>query len=162
MEVNNIAWPVELETGIDILDDQHHHYFDLLNKFLEKASALSSGPETVPQVAEKLEFLLQYAKEHFSTEEVIMERMQYPERESHREEHLYFLKQVQRLQKNMEYGSFYSTLVRELNFYIVEWFMEHIRINDMKLVEFLTEKSAEDKGCLRFLDYMHTSLPQQN
>src|SRR5680860_1264453 len=73
----NVLWTKDLETGIDVLDEQHRHYINLLNDYLEKASQQSKSDEQVSQLTESLDFLRQYATEHFSTEEAIMKNEEY-------------------------------------------------------------------------------------
>lgn len=89
-----------------------------------------------------------------------MKRLQYPDYQAHHEEHVFFVEQIQHLLQRTKHGSFHAALVREVNFYIVEWFTEHVRLIDMNLIRFLNEKSAEDKTCLHFLDYIPTSLSE--
>lgn len=89
------------------------------------------------QLTESLDFLRQYAAEHFSTEEAIMENEEYPDYASHMEEHSYFLSHVDELYRELCARGFSDRLSREVNYYTMEWFMEHILESDMILVEFL-------------------------
>ncbi len=136
----SVAWTAELETGIEILDEQHRHYIDLLNIYLKKATEDSKDDEKIHQLTESLDFLRQYAKEHFSTEESVMKSAEYPDFSQHLEEHLYFLKHVGALYKEMQEEGFSPRLSREVNYYIIEWFLEHILESDMQLVQFLNIK----------------------
>ncbi len=141
-EAGYVGWTEELETGIDILDDQHRRYIELLNEYIEKANEHTAGSEEeVTHLTESLDFLHQYADEHFSTEDSIMRETEYPEHETHKEEHLHFLKHVGDLCKDMETKGFSHELSREVNYYTIEWFIEHILVSDMKLVEFLKAKN---------------------
>jgi hemerythrin len=85
-------------------------------------------------------FLRQYAKEHFATEETIMREAEYPEYEAHIKEHLYFLRHVGKLCEELELNGFSPKLSREVNYYISEWFIEHILLLDMQLVGFLNAR----------------------
>ena len=93
-------------------------------------------------LAEKFDFLRQYAKEHFSTEESIMEDAGYPDSESHKGEHSYFLRHVEELYLQLVAHGYSSDLAREVNYYTLEWFIEHIRLTDMKLVAFLKQQAT--------------------
>jgi hemerythrin len=157
-EISEIGWTEDLETGIDVLDGQHHRYMDLLKSYLDKASEASTTTVEILDLAETFNFLRQYAKEHFSTEELVMQESGYPDFELHHKEHLYFLKHVEELYNEMRTKGFSPELSREVRYLTLEWFIEHIRMTDMKLVEFLNKKAAEDKKLKPFLKKIYTSL----
>ena len=152
------GWSKDLETGIEVLDEQHHKYFDLLGDHLAKVAESSTTTEKLLDIAETFNFLRQYAKEHFSTEEEVMQKSGYPDSELHIEEHQYFLKHVEELYDLMRTQGYSPKLAREINYYTIEWFIEHIRITDMKLVNFLEQKSTEDKEIKPFLKIIYQSL----
>jgi len=157
-DINEPLWSKQLETGVDILDKQHRRYLALLSNYLDKASESVSTPERVLHLAETFNFLRDYAREHFATEESIMEKIAYPDIESHREEHAYFLKHVGRLYEQMKVEGFSAELDREVNYYTAEWFIEHIRFTDVKFVEFINKRTSEDKTVPPFLKKLYRSL----
>jgi len=158
LQIDSVEWTPDLESGVDVLDAQHRRYFELVNAFLQRASRTPSTPETVSDLAETFNFLRQYAVEHFSTEQEIMRRANYPDFELHEKQHLYFLKHVEELYQQMKSKGYSAALAREVNYYTIEWFIRHIRVTDMKLVKFLKEESARDKNLLGFLSRMYGSL----
>jgi len=140
-EVGSIGWSKELETGIDVLDGQHRRYIELLNDYIENAKKNITTPEQKDvQLNESLGFLREYAKEHFSTEESIMIDAGFPGYEDHRHEHLYFLRHVGELCKELETKGFSPKLSREVNYYTIEWFINHILLLDMQLADFLNTR----------------------
>lgn len=157
-ELTQIGWSDDLETGIDVLDAQHHRYFDLLDNYLVKTTEKSTTPEQILDLAETFNFLRKYAEEHFSTEESIMEKTDYPEFGLHQEEHAYFLHHVQRLYECLKKEGFSPDLAREVHYYTVEWFIEHINLTDVKLVNFLNKQAVEDIRIPVFLKKMYTNL----
>jgi hemerythrin len=58
----------------------------------------------------------------------------------------------------MRTNGFSPELSREVHYYTVEWFIEHIRLTDMKLVKFLNQKSEQDKTVQSFLRKIYHSL----
>ena len=161
-EISKFDWDPDLETGIEIVDEQHRKYFVLLNSYLEKTSGPLSDSNQFFDLLEKFSFLHQYAKEHFSTEELIMQEAGYPEFESHRDEHLYFERHVEELYEQLKVEGFSQELAREANYYIIEWFVDHIREADMDLVEFLHNKISVDKKISGLLKKLYTSLFKTN
>ena len=164
-EFVEINWTKDLETGIDVLDEQHHKYFDLLSDYIAKAAKVaktSTNTEKVLDLAETLNFLRDYAKEHFSTEEAVMKEAVYMDYEQHKEEHLYFLKHVEELYNEMKTEGYSLRLALEVDYYTAEWFVAHIRTSDMKLVQFLRQKSPEDKNLTIFLKKIYESILGQN
>jgi hemerythrin len=157
-ELGATGWTKELETGIDILDKQHRRYFDLLDEYLVRAGEASTISGKVLDLAEKFNFLRQYAREHFSTEEEIMKESRYPDFAPHHEEHSYFLEHVEELYNCLKTEGYSQKLAREVKYYTAEWFIEHIHLTDMKLVKFLEQKSTEDKSLPQYLKKVYKSL----
>jgi hemerythrin len=139
-EVREIEWSIDFETEVGAVDEQHRKYFNLLNDYLKKSAEHASSSEQNFDLLEKFKFLFEYAEEHFAAEEVIMTEVGYPDHESHRAEHLYFLKHVDELYKQVKAEGFSPSIRIELNYYIIEWFVEHIRLTDKKLAQFLKEQ----------------------
>jgi hemerythrin len=164
-EFVEINWTKDLETGIDVLDEQHHKYIDLLSNYFAKAAKVaktSTNTEKVLDLAETLNFLRDYAKEHFSTEEAVMKEAVYMDYEQHKKEHLYFLKHVEELYNEMKTEGYSLQLALEVDYYTAEWFVAHIRSSDMKLVQFLDKKSEDDQGLTVFLKKIYESILGQN
>ena len=113
-EISQTAWSTDLETGIDVVDEQHHQYFNLLNDYLEKAAEELTDRQQIIDLAEKFDFLRQYAKGHFSTEESIMKNAGYPDFEFHYGEHLSFLRHVEELYIQLITNGYNSQLAREV------------------------------------------------
>jgi len=141
-EIEEIGWTQKIETGIDILDSQHRRYFELVKNYLATAKQVTPDNVRNSELVERLDFLRSYAIEHFSTEEKIMKDTGYQEYQQHIEEHKYFLKHVGDLyEKTCNEGS-NDILTREVYYYILEWFIGHIQITDMKVVAFLNQNAG--------------------
>lgn len=141
-----VAWSDQLETGVDILDQQHSRYIELLNDYLGKAAGFIDDERKARQLVESFEFLRAYAEEHFSAEESIMIETAFPDFATHREEHQRFITHVDELARQMENTGFSAALAREVNFYAIEWFIDHILDSDMKLAKFLKDRNLENKA----------------
>lgn len=132
-------WTTELETGIESLDKEHAKYFDFVNDLLTTAANAESS---VSGVVDKIDFLIRYAMEHFSTEQNLMKQEAYDGYQPHFEEHMHFLKHVGSLRNQIRDNGSNDKLMREVRFYTLEWFVEHIQSSDVKFVEFLKQNPA--------------------
>jgi hemerythrin len=139
-EIGSIGWNKELETGIDLIDKQHRRYVSLLSDYFVKVSKYTETDEKIDQLTESFDFLRNYTEEHFATEESIMRDADYPDYYAHQDEHLYFLRHIGDLYHEMKTEGFSTGLSREVDFYTVEWFIEHILLADMRLVEFINNR----------------------
>ncbi|MGD9020251.1 MAG: bacteriohemerythrin [Lysobacterales bacterium] len=157
-DISRVEWDTSLETGIEVVDEQHRRYFVLLNNYLEHAAEHPADGDQFFDLLEKFDFLRQYAKEHFSTEESLMQETRFPGYEAHRWEHRYFEHHVGELHEQLKAGGFSPQLAHDLNYYIVEWFVEHIRQVDTELVEFLHEQANREGAIASLLKKFHASL----
>lgn len=139
-EIAQTGWSKALETGIEIIDSQHARYFEFVNDLLATASNTHS---TNSELIERLDFLIRYAMEHFSTEQNIMKKEGYPHYQQHFEEHMKFLQHVGALRNQISEDGHNEKLIREVRFFTLDWFVKHIQTADMKVVEFLKQNSAK-------------------
>lgn len=157
-EIRRVDWSADLETGIAVVDQQHRQYFVLLNNYLEKASAQPADDSGFFDLLEKFDFLQKYAREHFSTEESLMQEAGFPNLDAHRWEHRYFEHHVGELYERLKDGGFSLQLAHDVNYYINEWFVEHIRLADMAFVGFLHDEAAGGHGFSALLKRLHDAL----
>ena len=140
-EIVETGWTQKIETGIDILDNQHRRYFDLVNNYLAMAKKVTINNDRNSDLVERLDFLRGYAIEHFATEQKLMKDAEYPKYQQHIEEHKYFLKHVEALYEQICNEGSNDKLTREVYYYTLEWFIGHIQFTDMKMVEFLKQNA---------------------
>lgn len=125
-----IEWSEKFSVGVAKIDEQHKKLVGMLNE-LHSAMKDGRGKDVLSKI---LESMLQYAKEHFATEESYMRRYGYPATEAHLSEH-----------KNFEQSAadFYSRYQRgaittiEVYSYLQKWLVNHILNTDKKMGEFI-------------------------
>ena len=138
IELFSIAWSEDYELGNDFVDSQHKRLFELVNNIGKTrheggdASALS----------ETLDFLLQYTVQHFSDEESLQIEYNFPEYEHHKKLHKDFEAAV--IEKVTEFKEKGSTndLLDNVNYFIIEWLVNHILKEDMKIGAYINEKAS--------------------
>ncbi len=128
--MEKVSWKEEYSVGIGKIDRQHRHLFEIINKLIDRSG--SSGDSAL--VSETLTEMLNYAKEHFTTEEELMQEYGYPEIESHKEQHIYFFKTTAEL--SISALNKQSMVSSEIVEFLKLWLTLHILKCDMKYKEF--------------------------
>jgi len=134
-------WDSSLESGIELVDQQHKKYFHMVNAFLDTLDQRK-------QMYETFEFLKNYVKEHFSTEESLMVDFKYPDYKHHWQQHRFFRDKITLMSiklKEIEDAEHATDLPVKLDFILVDWFVNHIKATDKKLCKFLQEESKKNK-----------------
>lgn len=126
-------WSQELETGVDIIDQQHREIFHRGNLFVESCKS-GKGREAL---LDTLNFLAHYVEDHFGQEEQLMAAHNYPDMEQHIEQHQDFRAQVRSLHEQVsEHGPSFNVLA-DTNQKILDWLIGHIKKTDRALGSFL-------------------------
>jgi len=131
-----VYWRKELEIGVIEIDKQHQSLVEAFNSFL---LACRNG-KGCSELLELLKFLDSYAIQHFNTEETIQKASSYPEYESHRLQHLGFMKKINDLK-----GQLASNTPPQINHLIaantvlLDWFIKHISGSDSHFGRHLLE-----------------------
>jgi len=92
-----IVWKDEYSVGVKVIDDQHKELFRRVNKLFDDVSR-----GNVTTVLETLDFLNSYVIYHFSAEEQLMAKANYPELESHKNEHEWFKSEILSIREQVE------------------------------------------------------------
>ena len=118
-----------LRLGIDLIDEQHRRFYEIMNNLI--AADLEADQRDL--VCGILNELAEYVAEHFSTEEELMARFEYPDRAAHQLQHVHFAAQVEDFHRKYERSEI--GLEDEIMAYMVDWFTRHVRQEDPKYVE---------------------------
>ena len=124
-----VTWQKSYSVNIPLIDAQHKELIHLTNMLYKSCF---KDKDTSKQVfMDVLHGAVSYVGYHFSTEEKVMERVDYPDLSTHKMEHNDFvrevLKTVDELSKGMN--------VNPLNFvlYLKDWILTHIAVSDTAL-----------------------------
>jgi hemerythrin len=118
-----IVWTSDLNTEIDVIDNQHKRLVDYINQ-LEVAIQQPSRA----LVKEVLDDLIDYTQSHFSFEESLLEEVAYPLAETHKAVHELFIKRVAKYQEKHNSG---EQVAEQLHAMLSAWLMHHIKRDDM-------------------------------
>lgn len=126
--------------GVKLIDEQHHHLVELINGF-GRAMLDGRGGKDLMQLFGDL---ANYVHVHFSSEEVLMDKNDYPDAETHRMLHREFTGQLAEFILEFQEGN--KMLSPEVHRYLRDWLVDHIQDHtqnaDRKLAAFLREKGT--------------------
>lgn len=121
-----MKWSSELETGIDVIDNQHRRIVDYINQ-LHHALEHNSREE----VEEVLEQLVEYTLSHFAFEEDLQEQSGYAFAHAHKKVHDLFTKKMAGYQERFDLG---EDISRQLMSTLRTWLVNHIKRDDADYV----------------------------
>ncbi len=132
--MEKVFWRNEYSVGVDQFDRQHRHLFEIINKLATRSDKSQDLILTLQTLGEMFDF----AREHFADEEKLMQQYAYPEIESQKKQHAYFLKTTSELATyhTREKDEGVDEIVEFLNI----WWIIHILKWDMKYKEFFKAK----------------------
>ncbi|MFC3608246.1 bacteriohemerythrin [Stutzerimonas tarimensis] len=139
-----LVWTAELDTGIELIDQQHRKIVDYINQ-LEEVDR--SGDRA--GVGKVLHELLDYTISHFAFEENLQEEAGYRFAKPHRKVHELFTRRAKEYVANFEAG---QDVTEEVHGMLSAWLVNHIKRDDADYVGAVKEnmqhiiKEKERKG----------------
>ena len=131
--IEHIAWDETYRIGHEMIDSQHQHLFELADGlFNVQVAGIECKRENVEQLIQKC---AEYVIFHFASEEELMQRIGYPDIESHVKEHRDFSSYVSTLVSDFSSGK--DICLGQLYTYLSKWLVQHITLEDRKLVPYI-------------------------
>ena len=125
--MTHFLWTSNLNTGIDLIDDDHRQLVGMINALTE-AITEGRGRDVMGKV---LDNLVTYYKVHFGREEEIMVLTNFPGYEQHKFEHDKFIAEVDQLKSNFDSGAIINSSY--VDKFLSDWLRNHIIKVDTKL-----------------------------
>jgi hemerythrin len=122
-------WNSSLETGHELIDNQHKQLVAAVNKLLD-ACRNGQGAE---EVATTMDFLTGYTIKHFSDEEKLQREYDYPDYLTHKRLHDDFKVVVGDLTKRLIREGPTEEIIEEVSASIGDWLVNHIKGDDFRL-----------------------------
>ena len=123
-------WKKSYEINVPEIDMQHRQLVGLINE-LSDAMMVKQGHRALRHI---LEELVDYIQLHFTTEEAVMQKMNYPGLNEHSREHLDLTRQV--LEFKERYLQDHDLKPSELLDFLCDWLKNHIMVNDKDFGKF--------------------------
>ena len=127
-----IQWSPTLETGIDVIDQQHKRIVDYIN-----ALRIAQGKGDRGAVAKTIDDVIDYTQSHFGFEEALMEDAGYPLLNAHKRVHELFIRRVAVLNQRFKSG---EDIAQDLHNVLARWLITHIQTEDRHYVGTVKEK----------------------
>src|SRR4030067_689282 len=121
-----MAWMQGLATGVTLIDEQHRNLFQKVNALLD-ACRRGSGKD---EISHARDFLADYTITHFRAEEGLMTLHKYPGIVAHKGLHAVFIGNIEKLRAQFEKEGASPHVIISTNQVVVDWLMDHIRIED--------------------------------
>ncbi len=124
----------DLETGHEVIDCEHKHLIDLINKTLE-ATNVGKGREILLDTVNELDA---YVKTHFAHEEELQSSCNYPRCPNHKQWHEYYIGEIEKMKREFLENGENDVLVSNLNKKAGE-IVNHIKGMDRRMAEYVRE-----------------------
>jgi len=122
-----MVWTKVISVGVTAMDDDHKKLIDIINK-LHDGIVAGHKKEILAAV---LDHLVDYTKFHFTKEEELLLKTNYPALSAHKIEHESFVSRITNLQERFK-SSPVVMLDLELMSYLRNWLLTHIQGSDKK------------------------------
>ncbi|MEZ5358708.1 MAG: bacteriohemerythrin [Candidatus Zixiibacteriota bacterium] len=132
-----MTWDKRFSVGIQELDDQHKRLIDLINA-LHDCRVKGPGGKCVGKL---LDEIAEYIKTHFSYEEALMSKVNFPGFEEHQAEHLKIIQVTARFKRRVQSDS--PPTAFELFIFLKRWLTEHILESDKVIGKYIANELAK-------------------
>ena len=126
-----IAWTQEFSVGVEAIDEQHRHLFEIVND-LDEAIEKLRGQRVMARV---LRELVGYTQEHFVFEEKLMAAAGYSDLAAHQAKHRAIIQKIERFDYELNVEG--HRISREVRDFLQHWLMTHIAEEDKAYAEVL-------------------------
>jgi len=126
-----IVWLDKYNLGIDEIDEQHRALADSINLLHRSIGETSKSAA----VREAISGLADYTRNHFRTEEKMLEAVKYPKLPHQKDEHARFTASIENVKQ--KYSRFETVVDFDIILFLKGWFLDHIRGADVEYVEYV-------------------------
>jgi len=129
----SVKWQKEYATGVVEIDSQHQELFSQLDDLLD-AIEKGKGQKVLSDIHS---FLDDYTRKHFTAEEGLQRKFNYPHVALHCEEHKSFLNNLERLKSRIAADGPTDAVVKLTRDTLVNWLIHHVCTTDKHLGDFV-------------------------
>ena len=138
---NKFIWTDEYGVGIELIDEQHKHFFEIVNKAFDFISKESIARR---ELSDLLDELGNYALYHLGTEEEYFDSLNYPDAILHITSHNKYREMIKKyLNRVRDEKEDMGKLIEEAASYSGNWLSQHILEVDKKYTIFFNERGLK-------------------
>ncbi|MGN0505257.1 MAG: bacteriohemerythrin [Lachnospiraceae bacterium] len=123
----------EYMTGIDLIDEEHRQLFEYANQVYEllQEEFMSDKYDNIADILQKLR---DYTKQHFSDEEAYMESIGYKRIFSQKVQHQEFINHLEKWNLyDIDGSENQDAVIAEMLEFLTDWLVHHIMEQDKKI-----------------------------
>lgn len=133
-QIELLKWSSAFSVGIVSIDKEHKNIVDLTNRL---TLAIVNG-ELNQVMSQLFDELLDYTLQHFSHEEILFEKHNYPDKEAHTQLHKYIVDKVKSLGSQSQFVH-----PESLSEFLKMWIKHHFGVIDQQYSQFLIDKGVK-------------------
>jgi hemerythrin len=134
--MKTLEWNESYSVGVKSLDEQHMNLLFLINKM----RAMVTSPEQSPDMGNLLVELERYVREHFLTEEGLLEKYNYYGLDQQKKEHRFYEQKVLEYQLRIDKAE--EIILLDMIGFLVDWWTGHIQGTDSEYRFFLNNRGV--------------------
>ena len=134
-----ISWDEYYTLGIELIDNQHKELVRLINELFQ---ACLTGNEAVEvKFKEAMSRMVEYVRYHFTAEQDLLARVNYPNINEHKKQHEVLIKNILDAAKEHSGGKKFvpHNFVRTLK----DWVLGHIAVSDKAYATYVFEQKSK-------------------
>lgn len=138
----DLTWEKTMVIGIDAMDKEH-------KQLLVQASKLFDAIRTdqyKEAIFETIQVLMDYTVHHFTSEEGLMKRWEYPDYQDHKNMHIDFIDKLNHMIDELNRNEFSLQKAIAFNKLVTDWIVYHIGEEDMKYANYINNKGRENES----------------
>jgi hemerythrin len=122
----------DMETGVEKIDAQHRELINRINKLVAIGEQSASAEET----KKTIDYMADYVVKHFSDEEAIQIKSNYPKYPEHKKKHTYYIEEFAKFKSEFAEKGSSMEFTMKLNNSLITWIVKHIKGDDVEFGKF--------------------------
>ena len=132
--MNKFIWTEEYSLGVKVIDDQHKHFFEIVNRIYDLLEKKDSNREEIVNIIDEL---TEYALFHLGTEEKYFNQFAYSDQANHMKYHNAFrVKSGEYSDRIKDPKEDVPKLALEITDFAKNWLQHHILVADKAYAPF--------------------------
>lgn len=129
--MKQFVWKAGFAIGINEIDLQHQ----TLLKHLNECILFASSHDNIIDPRAMINNLKAYSRLHFTAEEALLRKINYPDFDMHLRQHSLFDEHVSQLENAVTTGEKHA--IPSLVSFLTDWFLQHVLVEDKRYAEYI-------------------------